>query len=265
MSDIHGCFDEMMKMLQKIEFGAEDSLILAGDYVDRGPKTYELLSWIENCPENVTVLKGNHDHEFPFHIDLLERVVEQAGLDGDTVEGTIMAYNLLIRLAADRNAGVSYFDYYGTIGGMLNAHDVTVTQLSKWSRMLQNLPYVEKRMINGEQFIIAHAGYTEETDFSKMESDYESPTDFNLFAREDGIKFGGAPHSVVIFGHTPTVIEGEFPYNDGNVFCFYDEEKDCTFYDIDCGCVFGLAHDNAKLACIRLEDEAIFYVKRTEI
>ena len=40
----------------------------------------------------------------------------------------------------------------------------------------------------------------------------------------------------------------------------YDEELDCTFYDIDCGCSYRERHLAAKLACIRLEDEAVFYV-----
>ena len=55
------------------------------------------------------------------------------------------------------------------------------------------------------------------------------------------------------------VIE-RFAYNDGNVFRFYDKKKDCIFYDIDCGCVFRNRQVNAKLACIRLEDEKIFYI-----
>ena len=41
----------------------------------------------------------------------------------------------------------------------------------------------------------------------------------------------------------------------------YDESLDCIFYDIDCGCVMGSVQENAKLACIRLEDEKIYYVR----
>ncbi len=59
------------------------------------------------------------------------------------------------------------------------------------------------------------------------------------------------------------VIE-RFAYNDGNVFRFYDKKKDCIFYDIDCGCVFRNRQLNAKLACIRLEDEKIFLPVRLD-
>ena len=60
--------------------------------------------------------------------------------------------------------------------------------------------------------------------------------------------------------NTPTTLEEELPYNDGNVYKSYDEEMDCTFYDIDCGCVSRSKRSNAKLACLRLDDEQIFYV-----
>lgn len=33
-----------------------------------------------------------------------------------------------------------------------------------------------------------------------------------------------------------------------------------TFYDIDCGCASGGRGPNAKMVCIRLDDEQIFYV-----
>lgn len=71
---------------------------------------------------------------------------------------------------------------------------------------------------------------------------------------------GGKRHGMVIAGHTPTIIKRELTYNAGNVFRYYDREKDCIFYDIDCGCVFRGREPSVKLACLRLEDEAIFYV-----
>lgn len=39
ISDIHGCYDELIRMLEKINLEDSDTLICAGDYVDKGPKT----------------------------------------------------------------------------------------------------------------------------------------------------------------------------------------------------------------------------------
>ncbi len=47
ISDIHGCFDEFQTMLGRIGLTAEDRLILAGDYIDRGKQNLEMLRWLE--------------------------------------------------------------------------------------------------------------------------------------------------------------------------------------------------------------------------
>lgn len=84
--------------------------------------------------------------------------------------------------------------------------------------------------------------------------------EFYLYAREEGYQLGGKLHGMVIAGHTPTIVKGEFVYHGGKIFRYYDKEKDCVFYDIDCGCVFRNRYSDAGLACIRLDDEKIFYV-----
>lgn len=48
ISDIHGCYDELIRMFEKINLGDSDTLICAGDYVDKGPKNAEVLEWIMN-------------------------------------------------------------------------------------------------------------------------------------------------------------------------------------------------------------------------
>lgn len=50
-------------------------------------------------------------------------------------------------------------------------------------------------------------------------------------------------------------------YNDGKVFRYVREEMNSVIYDIDCGAGFLELDPLANMACIRLEDEAIFYLK----
>ena len=38
MSDIHGCYNEFMDMINEINFSKEDKLIIAGDYIDDSVK-----------------------------------------------------------------------------------------------------------------------------------------------------------------------------------------------------------------------------------
>ena len=67
MTDIHGHYDDMREMFEKIGFSADDRLICAGDYIDRGPKSYEMLRWTEAPGENVILVRGNQ--VLPLYVD----------------------------------------------------------------------------------------------------------------------------------------------------------------------------------------------------
>ena len=43
MSDLHGCYDDFMKMQEAVRFTDCDRLILAGDLIERGSQDYEML------------------------------------------------------------------------------------------------------------------------------------------------------------------------------------------------------------------------------
>ena len=61
MGDIHGEADRFHAMLKKIQFSADDILILLGDVIDRGPDGIALLLEIMEMP-NVIMLLGNHEY-----------------------------------------------------------------------------------------------------------------------------------------------------------------------------------------------------------
>ncbi len=62
IGDIHGCYDEFMKLLEKIEVTDDDLIISLGDIVDRGNKSVELYHYFKNR-KNVLVLMGNHERK----------------------------------------------------------------------------------------------------------------------------------------------------------------------------------------------------------
>ena len=61
MGDIHGEADRFHAMLERIHLSEEDTLILLGDVIDRGPDGIALLLEIMEMP-NVIMLLGNHEY-----------------------------------------------------------------------------------------------------------------------------------------------------------------------------------------------------------
>src|SRR5262249_4312467 len=63
LGDVHGCFEEMLELLEQLRFDpADDVLISVGDIVDRGPKIRETVEFLFALPHFYMVL-GNHEHK----------------------------------------------------------------------------------------------------------------------------------------------------------------------------------------------------------
>lgn len=67
MTDIHGCFQTFVKLLNKINLHTQDQLFILGDMVDRGPYSFLVLDKIwELIVEGYQIfpLRGNHEQLF---------------------------------------------------------------------------------------------------------------------------------------------------------------------------------------------------------
>lgn len=63
MSDLHGCFNKFIEMLEKINFTKYDELYILGDIFDRGNNPIKILEYIV-AHDNIYLLKGNHENMF---------------------------------------------------------------------------------------------------------------------------------------------------------------------------------------------------------
>ena len=61
IGDIHGCYDEFMRLLEKADFSSSDTLWLTGDLVARGPKSLEVIRFVKQNSEQIRLVLGNHD------------------------------------------------------------------------------------------------------------------------------------------------------------------------------------------------------------
>lgn len=64
IGDIHGCAQTFKKLLERIELGKQDELILLGDMIDRGPDSKGVLDEVLRLKEGgykVVLVQGNHE------------------------------------------------------------------------------------------------------------------------------------------------------------------------------------------------------------
>ena len=78
VSDIHGCYDKYIDLLNKINFSPDDTLYVLGDVIDRGPDGFKIMLDMAQRP-NVVNLLGNHE---AMAMDALSRVLSVIQPDG---------------------------------------------------------------------------------------------------------------------------------------------------------------------------------------
>lgn len=256
ISDIHGCFDEFQKMLEKVEFGDDDNLIIAGDIVDRGPQSYEMLRYLEDHPENVSFTLGNHDDEFAYYCRVFANCMKEKESREKIMEYVNRRYVSLVNL-----------DRYGTLKELIRDHECDSEDFQKWSDLIKEIPYYKELTINDKDFIVVHAGYLDpknkNTKKILRKYNYSDIQTYNIWARDDVLEIDGVMDKTVVFGHTPTIASTSY-YTGGTVFVKDMEKTNTRYINIDCGYVYKERFPAANMAMIRLEDEEVFYLETPE-
>lgn len=99
IGDIQGCFDTFQALLRRIGFDPSvDRLWVAGDLVNRGPKSLETLRWMHAHDAEVRCVLGNHD---------LYLLARHAGLLGARGRDTVAP----VLEAPDRDELLSWLRY----------------------------------------------------------------------------------------------------------------------------------------------------------
>ena len=70
IGDVHGCFDELMLLCERMKLTDVDHLYFVGDLINKWPKSLEVIEFVRNRPNTWSVL-GNHEY-FLMQDSLLE-------------------------------------------------------------------------------------------------------------------------------------------------------------------------------------------------
>ena len=222
IGDIHGCYQDMMALLNKIESQDQDAqIIFVGDFIDRGPDVDKVLDW---CLENITLdgkykaVRGNHEQ---MAIEWYKEFMDW--------------YDDAGSYSAREPMPETYYDFSRWMDAM---GKLTPDGLKPYIDFFSHLPYNRKmtvETVSGKtvDYRIVHAFYEYDEGVPKLEQYYT-----NLYAR----KYGNyKSDEIVVHGHTPTVALAagdSLTYNIRPGLISYHKND----VNVDCGCVYKEAY-----------------------
>ncbi len=240
VGDIHGCYNEFMALLDKTGNKADDTFILIGDIVDRGPDTHKMLDW---AMENVTpdghfqMICGNHENNIIDDYDRERKVYKDIFRDGGF--GSLGAAVLACHYG---------FDIY-----MRDEGYETIRDLRPFIMWFKKLPLTKRVTVmtsegKEQEYVIAHGWYGK--NLKRMGILWDRDIDDKGHLKED---YHPVKNEILVHGHTPVFIELGYP-EDGRV--HFREHS----INVDCGCVYGVRGEiGGRLAALRLEDRKVIY------
>ena len=79
VGDIHGCYDRLLALLDRIPLDwSRDQLVFMGDYIDRGPQSFEVVEHLIGLQElhpDIVFLKGNHEQMLADYLSGKDRML----------------------------------------------------------------------------------------------------------------------------------------------------------------------------------------------
>lgn len=222
-SDIHGCYDQYLRLLQRLDLKEDDRLYILGDLVDRGIGGIEIIKDVMNR-KNVVCLRGNHDYYAS--IFLKRFALQDHGAEDERLKD---AFRLWLE-------------------------DGGVTTLSAFSKLdenekrsvlsfLDSLPFNEMIRVNGQQFFLSHTVCEK----AKL-LDIEKCDRLDFLIGEPEYEKCYFEDMTIVTGHTPTGLID--PAYTGRIW------KGNRHIAVDCGAVFG-----NPLGCICLDTMDEIYIE----
>ncbi|WP_053373722.1 metallophosphoesterase [Paenibacillus sp. FJAT-27812] len=184
ISDIHGCYTPFNDLLALMNYcPGEDQLLLLGDFVDRGPRSKDVVEQVIGLvqKDGAIAIQGNHDERL---VDVMLERNEQALLKFSGHGG---------RQTAESYAGIKQ----GPIEHVIECAKAAVHEhYPHHMTFLDNLPYYHE----DEHFIYVHAGLNP----NYLNWKDQPQRDF-LYIKQPFLTRPTNVNKTVVFGHTKTI------------------------------------------------------------
>lgn len=212
ISDLHGYRIEKLKeLLEKAIFNENDYLYILGDVIDRnGDGGIGVLQWLIKQP-NAELIMGNHEAMLLACDFIFENVTDAFLEDFDEKKNRLLINYLF------NGGGVT----------LRNLAKLDVEARYKIVDYLRSCPLYKEVNVNGEKYILVHAGLDNFSPDKKI-NDYSAN---ELLWAEPELNDEYYDYIHTVFGHTPTHLFGE-QYNGKIV-------ETRTWTCIDCGAASG--------------------------
>lgn len=189
VGDIHGCADELRCLIDQLPLTGGDQLVFLGDYIDRGPASMEVVSFLLSLSQKFDrvefiFLKGNHE----------DMLLSYLGLDGSHGEMFIL------------NGGKATLASYGMSAEKMTRRDALQVIPADHLQFYQAL----KKYCIMDTFLCVHAGINPEKTLAEQTNE-----DFFWIRNKFIYSSHRLPYTVV-FGHTPRdAVLYDLPYKIG--------------------------------------------------
>ena len=157
MSDIHGCYDEYIKLLDLIHFNDNDTLYVLGDVIDRGPYSIKVLQHMMMY-SNIIPIIGNHEY---MAIIVLKKLCVE--IDDSNIEDYLTEDDMMNYMNWCLDGGYKTIEEFRKLS--LEEKEDILDYLSEFS-------LYEEVNVNGKDYLLVHAGL-EPFNNKKNIDDYE--------------------------------------------------------------------------------------------
>ena len=176
VGDVHGYFKTLELLVQKLHLKENDSVVMLGDLIDRGPRSAHVVKYVRES-ENMHTIRGNH---------------EQMMIDGFDQKSFFKNLNIDARIWYHNGGIDTEASYIRLYGGEKRAAEEATKDVKWMEQLVTEIVLDDWRLV--------HGGYDQNHDVEGQEEGIHMYARRQFYTSKKAID----PLRTILFGHTVT-------------------------------------------------------------